>query len=110
MKILMRKILHLEVMGPSLVVAISLDHLHWATRILPQAQRLISLQKNNLNLNYLKKNRRPRSVWLQSRTINAGVQSLQDTASESDAFKSSSSHFSQSSLLDNKKKFFRHCH
>jgi hypothetical protein len=74
----MRKVLHLKVMGQSLLVAVSLNHLHWTTRTLHQALSLISLQKNsNLNLNYQNKtkNRRPRSVRLQ-RTINVGVQSL----------------------------------
>jgi hypothetical protein len=48
---------------------------------------LISLQKNNnLNLNYQNKNnKRLCSVWFKGRTINVGVQSLEDTASESDA-------------------------
>ncbi len=39
---------------------------------------------------------------MKRRTINVGVQSLEDTASENDASKSSSSHFSRSFLLDNK--------
>jgi hypothetical protein len=73
------KILHLKVMGPSLVlvVAISLDQLYWTTRILLQALPLISHQNNNnLNQNYVNdKNRRPHSEQLQS-TINVGVQSL----------------------------------
>ncbi len=93
MRILMRKILHLKVMGPSLVLALSLK--------LP----LTSLYKNdNLNLNLPKMKTKKKTMFstVKRRTINVGVKSLEDTASENDASESSSSRFSRSSLLDNK--------
>jgi hypothetical protein len=64
------KILHLKMMHPSLVVAVSLIHFYWETRILLQLLPLISLQKGKN-----KKNRRLPSVRRQ-RTINVGVPSL----------------------------------
>jgi hypothetical protein len=54
--------MHLKVMRPSLVVAISLNHLYWTTRILLQVLQLISLQKEQQSESKLQKQKNQKTT------------------------------------------------